>query len=132
MGRALPPFTRPVKGRGLPQFPADRIDCFPDVSEFTVKDAIRGQIGLIRTGETPMTTLAATRPVAATAARRTEGLGHRFLAWLVALDAGYRSAHALAHATDGRLADMGITRQEARAEFARLGGTADTPAAGTW
>jgi uncharacterized protein YjiS (DUF1127 family) len=111
------------------------MNCFRDVSEFTVNDAIRGQIGLIRTGETPMTTLAAARPVArpaATAARRPEGLGHRFLAWLVALDAGYRSAHALAHATDGRLADMGITRSEARAEFARLGGTVDTPAAGTW
>lgn len=81
-----------------------------------------------------MHTLTTTRPVVATATRRHAGLGARFVAWLVALDAGYRGAHALAHTTDARLADMGITRAEADAEFARHTGTADTPAAtsGSW
>jgi uncharacterized protein YjiS (DUF1127 family) len=79
-----------------------------------------------------MTTLTATRPVAATAPRRTQGLGLRFVSWLLALDAGYRNAHRLANATDARLADMGITRSEAEAEFARHVGQADRPTPASW
>jgi uncharacterized protein YjiS (DUF1127 family) len=71
-----------------------------------------------------MHTLATARPIAAP---RISGLGNRFLFWLVALDAGYRNAHALAHKTDGRLADMGLTRSEAEAEFTRHGGTVTQP-----
>jgi uncharacterized protein YjiS (DUF1127 family) len=83
-------------------------------------------------GDTPMTTLTATRPVAAAATRRPAGLGNRFVAWLLALDAGYRNAHTLAHITDARLADMGISRDEAQAEFARHTGTVDAPATTGW
>jgi uncharacterized protein YjiS (DUF1127 family) len=79
-----------------------------------------------------MTTLTATRPVAASAARRHNGLGNRFATWLLALDAGYRGAHTLAHMTDSRLADMGITRDGAQAEFARHTGTVDMPAPTGW
>lgn len=71
-----------------------------------------------------MHTLATARPVAAP---RISGLGNRFLFWLVALDAGHRNTHALAHRTDARLADMGLTRSEAEAEFARNGGKVDLP-----
>jgi uncharacterized protein YjiS (DUF1127 family) len=128
----LPPFATPVKAapehqsRGLP--PA----LFPDVSNFTVNGAIRGHLHPNRTGDTPMTTLAATRPVAA--APRSFDLGNRFVSWLLALDAGYRGAHGLAHTTEARLADMGITRTEAHAEFARHAGTIDTPTrtSGVW
>jgi uncharacterized protein YjiS (DUF1127 family) len=86
-------------------------------------------------GETPMTTLTATRPAAAvvTATRRhTDGLGVRFVSWLLTLDAGYRNAHRLANATDAHLADMGITRSQADAEFARHTGHADRPAPAPW
>jgi uncharacterized protein YjiS (DUF1127 family) len=73
-----------------------------------------------------MHTLTVTRP----AALRTTGLGlgSRFVFWLVALDAGYRGARKLADATDGHLADMGITRAAAEAEALRHTGTLDTPA----
>jgi uncharacterized protein YjiS (DUF1127 family) len=83
-------------------------------------------------GETPMTTLTATRTVAATAARPSTGLGLRFVTWLLALDAGYRNAHTLAHTTDARLADMGITRDEAHAELARHIGSVDMPTRMGW
>jgi uncharacterized protein YjiS (DUF1127 family) len=83
-------------------------------------------------GDTPMTTLAATRTVAAAATRRPTNLGARFVTWLLALDAGYRNAHTLAHTTDARLADMGITRDEAHAEFARHIGTVDMPSRMGW
>jgi len=54
----------------------------------------------------------------------TRGLGGIwFLNWLVALDAGYRNARKLASATDEQLADMGIARSEAEAEFERRLGT---------
>jgi uncharacterized protein YjiS (DUF1127 family) len=71
-----------------------------------------------------MHTIATTRLAAAP---RISGLGSRFLFWFVALDAGYRNAHALAHKTDDRLADMGLTRADAEAEFARHGGTVNLP-----
>ncbi|MCU0853379.1 MAG: hypothetical protein MUF63_00345 [Rhodobacteraceae bacterium] len=77
-----------------------------------------------------MTTLTATRPVAATS--RPTGLGTRFVTWLLALDAGYRNANTLAHMTDARLADMGVTREQAQAEFARHSGTVDAPATTGW
>jgi uncharacterized protein YjiS (DUF1127 family) len=79
-----------------------------------------------------MHTLTAARPVAANATRRSDGLGLRFVTWLLALDAGYRNAHRLAHSTDARLADMGITRAQADVGFARHTGMADRPASGTW
>ena len=79
-----------------------------------------------------MTTLTATRTIAATAARPSTGLGLRFVSWLLALDAGYRNAQSLAHMTDSRLADMGLTRTQADAEFARHTGTIDKPAATGW
>jgi uncharacterized protein YjiS (DUF1127 family) len=56
---------------------------------------------------------------AATGRRASRSIGLRFLDWLVALDAGYRNAHKLASAADERLADMGISRDEAEAEFER-------------
>jgi uncharacterized protein YjiS (DUF1127 family) len=84
-------------------------------------------------GETPMTTLTIARPVAAAATtRRPAGLGARFVTWLLALDAGYRGAHTLAHATDAALEDMGITRAEAHGHFARHTGTVDTPVPTGW
>jgi uncharacterized protein YjiS (DUF1127 family) len=79
-----------------------------------------------------MTTLQIARPAAAIAPGAATGLAVRFLAWIVALDAGYRSAHALAHATDDRLADMGLTRGAAEAEFARHTGSVTPPAAIAW
>jgi uncharacterized protein YjiS (DUF1127 family) len=82
-----------------------------------------------------MNTLTAARSATLTVAaagRRPSGLGGRFVAWLLALDAGYRNAHALAHMTDARLADMGIARDEAHAEFARHSGSVDTPASAGW
>jgi uncharacterized protein YjiS (DUF1127 family) len=79
-----------------------------------------------------MTTLAATRTIAAAAARPSAGFGNRFVSWLLALDAGYRNAQSLAHMTDSRLADMGIARNEAQAEFARHTGTVDRPAPTGW
>ena len=69
-----------------------------------------------------MTSFTATRP-AASATRRPTGYGNRFVAWLVALDAGYRNAHKLAHMSDDRLDDMGISRADAQEEFARKSGT---------
>ena len=57
------------------------------------------------------------------AARTHRSLGLRFLAWLVALDAGYRNAHRLAAASDERREDMGISRTEAEAEFEKRLGT---------
>jgi uncharacterized protein YjiS (DUF1127 family) len=86
-------------------------------------------------GDTPMTTLTATRPAnltVAAATRRPAGLGSRFVFWLLALDAGYRNAHSLAHMTDSRLADMGLTRTQADAVVARHTGTIDKPAATGW
>jgi uncharacterized protein YjiS (DUF1127 family) len=83
-------------------------------------------------GDTPMTTLTATRPVAVAATRHPTGLGNRFVTWLLALDAGYRNAHTLAHTTDARLADMGITRDEAHAELARHIGSVDMPTRMGW
>ena len=79
-----------------------------------------------------MTTLTIARPAAATAPRTSTGLAVRFLAWLVALDAGYRSAHALAHATDDRLADMGLNRAAAEDAFARFTGSVTPPATSAW
>lgn len=79
-----------------------------------------------------MTTLTATRSVAVAATRRHAGLGNRFVTWLLALDAGYRNANTLAHMTDARLADMGVTREQAHAEFARHTGTVDAPATTGW
>jgi uncharacterized protein YjiS (DUF1127 family) len=83
-------------------------------------------------GDTPMTTLTIARPVVAAATRRPTGLGARFVTWLLALDAGYRNAHTLAHTTDARLADMGITRDEAHAELARHIGSVDMPTRMGW
>jgi uncharacterized protein YjiS (DUF1127 family) len=77
-----------------------------------------------------MTALATTRIAAAS--YRPAGLGNRFVAWLLALDAGYRNAHALAQMSDARLVDMGIDRAAAEAEFARHGGTIDLPARTEW
>jgi uncharacterized protein YjiS (DUF1127 family) len=71
-----------------------------------------------------MLTLTATRRHAA---RRPSALGSRFLFWILALDAGYRSAHAFSRATDDQLADMGLTRADADAEFVRLGGADAAP-----
>jgi uncharacterized protein YjiS (DUF1127 family) len=79
-----------------------------------------------------MTTLTIARPAAAIAPRASTGLAVRFVAWLVALDAGYRSAHALAHATDDRLADMGLTRAAAEDDFVRFTGSVTPPAASGW
>lgn len=80
-----------------------------------------------------MTTLTIARPAASAAAPRArQGLAGRFVFWLLALDAGYRNAHALAHATDARLADMGLTRTEAEAEFARQTGSVTRPVATGW
>lgn len=70
-----------------------------------------------------MQTIANTAYVPATRPARPARL--RFLDWLVALDAGYRNAHRLASASDERLADMGISRTEAEAEFERRLGTVD-------
>jgi uncharacterized protein YjiS (DUF1127 family) len=87
-------------------------------------------------GDTPMTTLTIARPatltVAAAATRRPAGLGSRFVFWLLALDAGYRGAHSLAHMTESRLADMGLTRAQAEAELAGHGGTVDMPTQTGW
>jgi uncharacterized protein YjiS (DUF1127 family) len=59
-------------------------------------------------------------------AARTKGaLLPRFLAWLVALDAGYRNAHRLADASEEHLLDVGISRSDAEAEFARRLGSVD-------
>ena len=71
---------------------------------------------------------------AATGRRASRSIGLRFLDWLVALDAGYRNAHKLAHAADERLADMGITRSEAEAAFESPLGTPDyrRPIASRW
>ena len=71
-----------------------------------------------------MQTLAKTAFVA-TGRRTARPLGLRLLDWLVLLDAGYRNAHRLASASDERLADMGITRREAEAEFEGRFGTLD-------
>lgn len=79
-----------------------------------------------------MTTLTVTRPAAIATPRAATGPAARFITWLVALDACYRNAHALAHATDASLADMGLTRAEAEAEFARCTGSVTPPASGTW
>lgn len=80
-----------------------------------------------------MHTFSATRPVTlGHTAPDGLGLGSRFFFWLAALDAGYRSAHRLAGASDARLSDMGISRRAAEAEFARHGGVADTPASGSF
>lgn len=79
-----------------------------------------------------MTTLTIARPAAAIAPRASTGLAVRFVAWLVALDAGYRSAHALAHASDDRLADMGLSRTAAEEEFARFTGNVTRPATSAW
>jgi uncharacterized protein YjiS (DUF1127 family) len=78
-----------------------------------------------------MTTLTIARP-AAIAPRASTGLAVRFVTWLVALDAGYRGAHALARATDDRLADMGLTRAAAEDEFARFTGSVTPPATNAW
>ena len=68
-------------------------------------------------------------PASATiAARPRAGLARRLLDRLVALDAGHRAAHRLAHATDVRLVDVGLTRAQAKTEFARHTGRVDTPA----
>lgn len=68
------------------------------------------------------------------AVRRTPSLGNRFVFWLLALDAGHRNARALSRATDGQLADMGLTRFGAEAEVARFGASDETPARsfGAW
>jgi uncharacterized protein YjiS (DUF1127 family) len=70
-----------------------------------------------------MQTIARTAYVATAAAKRP--LAVRLVAWLVALDAGYRNAHSLATATDDRLADMGVARTEAEAAFTRRFGPLD-------
>ena len=70
-----------------------------------------------------MQTIASTAYVATAAAKRP--LAVRLLAWIVALDAGYRNAHHLAACTDERLADMGVSRTEAQAEFTRRLGDLD-------
>jgi uncharacterized protein YjiS (DUF1127 family) len=79
-----------------------------------------------------MTTFTIARP--AFAAPSATGLATALLARLVALDAGYRGAHRLAHADDALLADVGITRAAARTEFATRGGRVDAPATsfGAW
>jgi hypothetical protein len=69
-----------------------------------------------------MSTLATTRPVAAP---RISSLGSRFLFWIEALEAGFGTAQA--RKSDDRLADMGLIRSDAEAEFARNGGKADLP-----
>ncbi len=51
----------------------------------------------------------------------------RLLSWLVASDAAWRSARKLAAMPDERLADMGITREEADAAFRRRFATRDAP-----
>ncbi len=79
-----------------------------------------------------MTTLTIARHAAAIAPRASSGLAVRFVAWLVALDAGYRGAHALAHASDDRLADMGLSRAAAEDEFARFTGNVTRPATNAW
>ena len=63
--------------------------------------------------------------IAATGRRASRPLAIRVLDWLVALDAGYRNARRLAAAGDDRLADMGITRQEAQEEFESRFGALD-------
>jgi uncharacterized protein YjiS (DUF1127 family) len=70
-----------------------------------------------------MQTIARAAYVATAAAKRP--LAVRLIGWLVALDAGYRNAHKLAACTDERLADMGVSRAEARAECARRLGDLD-------
>lgn len=70
-----------------------------------------------------MHTIASTAYVANATAKRP--LAVRLVAWLVALDAGYRNAHHLATCTDERLVDMGVSRAEAEAEFARRLGDLD-------
>jgi uncharacterized protein YjiS (DUF1127 family) len=70
-----------------------------------------------------MQTIAGTAYVATATAKRP--LAVRLVAWLVALDAGYRNAHHLAACGDERLDDMGITRATAEAEFARRLGDQD-------
>jgi len=67
-------------------------------------------------------------PASAPAARPRKGLARRLLDKLAGLDAGYRNAHALINATDDGLSDMGISRREAEAEFARYCGQRDVPA----
>ena len=54
---------------------------------------------------------------AAAGRRHSRPIGLRLLDWLVALDAGYRNARRLADASEERLSDMGISRNEAEAEF---------------
>jgi uncharacterized protein YjiS (DUF1127 family) len=54
---------------------------------------------------------------AAAGRRSSRPIGLRLLDWLVALDAGYRNARKLAEASDERLDDMGIARDEAEAAF---------------
>jgi uncharacterized protein YjiS (DUF1127 family) len=63
-----------------------------------------------------MQTIAQTARTAA-GRRQFRPIGLRLLDWLVALDAGYRSARKLADASEERLNDMGIARDEAEAEF---------------
>jgi uncharacterized protein YjiS (DUF1127 family) len=70
-------------------------------------------------------------PASAAPSRPRKGFALRLLDRLVALDAGYRNAHALANTTDARLADMGISRKDAEAEFARYTGQCDIPAPST-
>jgi uncharacterized protein YjiS (DUF1127 family) len=65
------------------------------------------------------------RTAFAPATRAKGPIGIRFLNWLVALDAGYRNAQKLASASDEQLADMGISRSEADAEFQRCLGTVE-------
>jgi uncharacterized protein YjiS (DUF1127 family) len=65
------------------------------------------------------------RTAFAPATRAKGPIAIRFLNWLVALDAGYRNAQKLASASDEHLADMGISRSEADAEFQRCLGTVE-------
>jgi uncharacterized protein YjiS (DUF1127 family) len=77
-----------------------------------------------------MQTIASTAYVAAAAAKRPLAL--RLMGLLVTLDAGYRNAHCLAHATDERLADLGLSRTAAEAAFTRRFGELDhAPVAGS-
>jgi uncharacterized protein YjiS (DUF1127 family) len=70
-----------------------------------------------------MQTIASTAYVATAAAKRPLAL--RLMSLLVKLDAGYRNAHHLAHATDERLADVGVSRTAAEAAFTRRLGDLD-------
>jgi uncharacterized protein YjiS (DUF1127 family) len=81
-----------------------------------------------------MTSHIAARPAIARPAHGANGLGGRFLHWILALDAAYRGARAMSRATDAQLADMGLARADVETEMVRLGVTADAPdaSARTW